>query len=258
MSIYVTRLVWKLMGLSATEKFVLFKLADCADEHGNNAFPCVDTISKECSYSRRSVQRALRRLEKRGLLEVDEAPNTKYRRSTTYKIVLSELIDGGKSTNPEEVVGAVDSNMPSRPKGATGSPQGRHRVASRAPQGRPKGATGSPYPSFNPHLNRPLTTDAVVAKRKVRVADGVEAEHHEIWLRVQIELEKVVGNALWRSWLADVELTGVLDGVITLSTTTKFQRDWLSTHYHEKIERAWAKMLGEGKAFEIKIEVRQK
>lgn len=70
MSVYVTSRVWGLQ-LSPVEKLVMLKLADCANDQGRNAYPAVQTIADAVGVNARTVQRALRELEGRGLIEVE-------------------------------------------------------------------------------------------------------------------------------------------------------------------------------------------
>ena len=56
------------LDLPPGEKLVLLCLADRADDHGHKAFYSVETISKRTSQGERTVRRALKALEEKGLL----------------------------------------------------------------------------------------------------------------------------------------------------------------------------------------------
>lgn len=83
MSVKKTSEVFELK-LKMSEKFVLLKLADCADDRGCNAFPSVQSIAASCGCTERTVRDALRRLEKLGLLEVTAKATN--RRPTIYRV----------------------------------------------------------------------------------------------------------------------------------------------------------------------------
>jgi len=90
MSVRVMSRVWQLRreALGATEKLVLLKLADCADDDGANAFPSVRTLAEQCCMSVRATQYVLHRLRDAGLIEVQEEAQPGAYRPTTYRVVL--------------------------------------------------------------------------------------------------------------------------------------------------------------------------
>lgn len=57
--------------LPTREKFVLLAYADHADHDGNNVYPAIDTVAAKTGYNARTVQRATRNLEEKGLLIPD-------------------------------------------------------------------------------------------------------------------------------------------------------------------------------------------
>ena len=86
MSAYLFGPVWGITTLSVTEKVVLLRLADCANENGENAWPSVARMAAECSVSARAVQYALKSLTAAGHLEVQEPPGD--HRPTTYRVIV--------------------------------------------------------------------------------------------------------------------------------------------------------------------------
>jgi hypothetical protein len=66
--------VFELAGLSEADGWLLFALADHADDQGGSIFPSVARLAHKTGWSPRTVQRALRRLVDRGMLiQVAEA-----------------------------------------------------------------------------------------------------------------------------------------------------------------------------------------
>jgi len=61
-------IAWQIEGLDPTQKLVLLKLADNANETDYVAFPSISTIAKQAGCSPRTVQRHLANLEQKGLI----------------------------------------------------------------------------------------------------------------------------------------------------------------------------------------------
>jgi chromosomal replication initiator protein len=59
------------------------------------------------------------------------------------------------------------------------------------------------------------------------------------WDRVKVRLKDEVGDAAYRSWLRPITLHGVTDGAVKLALPTRFMRDWVNTHYAERIRTLW-------------------
>ncbi|MGE5502927.1 MAG: chromosomal replication initiator protein DnaA [Actinomycetota bacterium] len=55
------------------------------------------------------------------------------------------------------------------------------------------------------------------------------------WDRVIGKLRDEVGDAAYRSWLRPITLHEVRDGAVRLALPTRFMRDWVATHYGERI-----------------------
>lgn len=60
--------VKRLRGVNATERLLLYAMADYADRGGQSVFPSVPTLADELEVDERTVQRTIRSLEERGLL----------------------------------------------------------------------------------------------------------------------------------------------------------------------------------------------
>jgi chromosomal replication initiator protein len=59
------------------------------------------------------------------------------------------------------------------------------------------------------------------------------------WDRIAGRLRDEVGDAAWRSWLRPVAVHGLKDGAIRLALPTRFMRDWVATHYGERLRVLW-------------------
>lgn len=69
MSVKVSALCWKVR-LPATEKLVLLRLADFADDQGFNIYPAVQTVADDCGVGARAVQLTLKKLVGVGILVI--------------------------------------------------------------------------------------------------------------------------------------------------------------------------------------------
>jgi len=62
---------WKVPGLTMAERIVLLALVSFTDKAGANAYPSIETLSARCCCSRRTVQRALTGLCRRGVIQAE-------------------------------------------------------------------------------------------------------------------------------------------------------------------------------------------
>ena len=59
------------------------------------------------------------------------------------------------------------------------------------------------------------------------------------WARVRGLLRSEVGDASYRSWLKPLTLVSVTDGTIKIAVPTRFMRDWVSSHYGDRLRALW-------------------
>jgi chromosomal replication initiator protein len=59
------------------------------------------------------------------------------------------------------------------------------------------------------------------------------------WDRVKVRLRDEVGDAAYRSWLRPITVHGTNNGDVKLALPTRFLRDWVATHYAERIRTLW-------------------
>ena len=61
----------------------------------------------------------------------------------------------------------------------------------------------------------------------------------EEWARVRGRLRAEVGDAAFRSWLKPLTMVSTKKGVVRMSVPTRFMRDWVVSHYSERIQMLW-------------------
>lgn len=64
---------------------------------------------------------------------------------------------------------------------------------------------------------------------------------HTQWNRVRGRLRDEYGEAAFKSWLNPLTLAEVRDGQVRMCVPTRFLRDWVVTHYGDRIRTLWSK-----------------
>jgi len=59
------------------------------------------------------------------------------------------------------------------------------------------------------------------------------------WARVRGLLRSEVGDASYRSWLKPLTLLSVIDGTAKIAVPTRFMRDWVVSHYGDRLRELW-------------------
>ncbi len=71
------------------------------------------------------------------------------------------------------------------------------------------------------------------------LADGAEPQIATQWARIRGRLQADVGDVEYRTWLRQMTLVGIDGDEVTVHLPSRFLRDWVRTHYGEKITRLW-------------------
>ena len=61
----------------------------------------------------------------------------------------------------------------------------------------------------------------------------------ERWLRVKARLRAEVGEDIFTSWFARMDLEGIEGDTVRLSVATRFLKTWVQSHYGEKVLLCW-------------------
>ena len=61
----------------------------------------------------------------------------------------------------------------------------------------------------------------------------------ERWERVKNRLRAEVGEEIFQSWFARMELERIQDGMALLSVPTRFLKSWIQSHYIERLLTCW-------------------
>lgn len=135
--------VWELP-IEPTQKLLLLAIADHADDLGGNAYPSVPRLAERCSVSERTVQYALRKLERDGWIAVQ-------RRATRHQPTCYRVDLRPKSEGDEVPRGADPAPLDGEVRGADPAPLEPLGVQSATSRGATDDVEGC-----NPlHPNRP-------------------------------------------------------------------------------------------------------
>ena len=75
----------------------------------------------------------------------------------------------------------------------------------------------------------------------------------QIWEKVKVKLKKEVGETAYKNWLKQLQFNSYQEETITFSVQTKFLRDWILTHYAEKIKNLCKEKIGNLKILRIVV-----
>ena len=67
------------------------------------------------------------------------------------------------------------------------------------------------------------------------VTNSIDAQ----WARVRGKLRGEFGEAAFKSWLKPLTFKSSRDGVVYLSVSTRFMRDWVRSHYGDRLHELW-------------------
>jgi chromosomal replication initiator protein len=80
-----------------------------------------------------------------------------------------------------------------------------------------------------------LASNAFPAKKQ----NDMTSTDQERWQRVKNRLRSELGDDVFTSWFARMELDAVDKGAVRLSVPTRFLRNWIQSHYSEKVLSNW-------------------
>jgi chromosomal replication initiator protein len=75
----------------------------------------------------------------------------------------------------------------------------------------------------------------------------------ERWRRVKERLRTELGDDVFTSWFGRMELENVDKGVVRLSVPTRFLRNWIASHYSERVLAQWQEQESEVSRLELSV-----
>src|SRR5579871_4702349 len=74
---------------------------------------------------------------------------------------------------------------------------------------------------------------------EVRESAAMSSMDAERWSRVKQRLRAEVGEDIFSSWFARMDLDGVDEDAVRLTVPTRFLRSWIQAHYAERLLACW-------------------
>ena len=59
------------------------------------------------------------------------------------------------------------------------------------------------------------------------------------WSRVKGRLRAEIGDDVYSSWFARMDMEGIEEGTVRLSVPTRFLKSWIQSHYAERVLACW-------------------
>jgi chromosomal replication initiator protein len=84
-------------------------------------------------------------------------------------------------------------------------------------------------------LDTGLTTGARMGDNK----DAAEGCAEQQWDQIRARLKAEFGDATFNSWLKPLRMVSQRDATVVLSVPTRFMRDWVKSHYADRIRDLW-------------------
>ncbi|HXW24801.1 MAG TPA: chromosomal replication initiator protein DnaA [Xanthobacteraceae bacterium] len=75
----------------------------------------------------------------------------------------------------------------------------------------------------------------------------------ERWARVKQRLRSEVGDDVYSSWFARIDLDGIDGEVVRLSVPTRFLKSWIQAHYIERVLACWKAELASARRVELAV-----
>ncbi|QYO77032.1 chromosomal replication initiator protein DnaA [Devosia salina] len=80
-------------------------------------------------------------------------------------------------------------------------------------------------------------------------------DHRELWTRVRARLKAAVGEDVFTSWFARLELEEIVDDLVHLSAPTRFLCSWVQSNYADRIVEAFRNDVAEAARLQVTMRV---
>jgi chromosomal replication initiator protein len=74
-----------------------------------------------------------------------------------------------------------------------------------------------------------------------------------VFEQVKYTLRREFGDTNFRSWIQPLSFSSFAHETLTVSVPTRFVRDWVKTHYTDRIQKLWAQQFGKCSRVEFDI-----
>ncbi len=111
-------------------------------------------------------------------------------------------------------------------------------------------------PSSSQSSNVPLANGDTQENTSVAQNTNVDKQidgQQEIWQRISRRLRADLGEDIYSSWFLRLELENISGGVVTLSAATRFLRNWVMSHFKDKLVSCWEDEIGTVLRLDIRV-----
>ena len=74
-----------------------------------------------------------------------------------------------------------------------------------------------------------------------------------VWDRVRARLQGDVGDVEYRTWLRQMSFAGIDGDEVTLTLPTRFLRDWVHSHYADRLGTLWRAELPGVRRIDVRV-----
>ncbi len=99
--------------------------------------------------------------------------------------------------------------------------------------------TSVPMRTAAPDLPPALSVPLAGASRHEPCAMSTKDKDQDLWQRVRHRLRAEVGEDVFTSWFARMDLDAVDGDTVRMSVPTRFLKSWINSHYTEKVLACW-------------------
>src|SRR5262245_37390039 len=76
-------------------------------------------------------------------------------------------------------------------------------------------------------------------RARTLLSTPISSQGQDRWTRVKDRLRAEVGEDIFSSWFARMELEGAVGDTVRFSVPTKFLKSWIQSHYAERVLACW-------------------
>lgn len=87
------------------------------------------------------------------------------------------------------------------------------------------------------------------------MSDSTSSSQRELWIRVRARLKAAVGEDVFTSWFARLELEELVDDLVHLSAPTRFLCSWVQSNYSDRIVEAFRHDVPEAARLQVTLRV---
>lgn len=108
----------------------------------------------------------------------------------------------------------------------------------------------------NDEINTKMNINMSALGGKVMIEAGSDSLLNAQWARVRGRLRAEFGEATFRSWLKPLTLAGRRGQDLRVAVPSRFMRDWVATHYADRIMALWSSECPEIRSVEVIVDAR--